>query len=70
MVDKISSETVVSDNCRLRVQKAIDDIVLSPRYLVRVTKALLETDEVLYPVTHVVKIEADRVVEVSSKREE
>lgn len=46
-----------------------DNIISLPRYLLKVSKALLNTDKIVEPVAHLVKIEADSIVELSSKRE-
>lgn len=48
--------------------QTIDDIVSWPRYLVQVAEALLDPKEFLGHVTHEVKTEAYRVIQVSSNR--
>lgn len=69
LVDSSMSVAFDSVNFAIRVCHTIIDIVSSPRYLVKLTEVILETDKYLKLVSHVGKMEANRVVEVSSKRE-
>lgn len=47
MIDKVMFERIVSVIFEIRLRQAIDDMVSSTWYLVKVTEALLGTNEVL-----------------------
>lgn len=50
--------------------ETLEDIVWSPRYFVKVTVALPNIDDAFDPLAHVVKSDADSVIDVSSIRED
>lgn len=56
-----------SINFDIRLRHIVDAIAFSPRYLVKVTEVLLETDGFLKPGTRVFKTEVYSVVEAGSK---
>lgn len=70
MADKSVSMKFKYVNFGIRLRQAIDDIVSPPQYLVKETKTLLETDELLQSVLQAVKTEGRRVMKVTSKRKE
>lgn len=59
-------KSVDFDICR---RQTFDDIVSSLRYLVTIAEVLLHTDEFFKLLVHLVKTEADRLVDVSLKWE-
>lgn len=65
----VVSEMLCPVNWEFRLRQKIDDIVLSPRYFMKVTEALLNTKEFPWPVSYVVDTEANRVIGTSSKHE-
>lgn len=69
MIDKAVSEIFETVNFEIHLGQTIEDIVSSPWCVVKVTEVLFDTDELLDPVSHVVKNEANRVIETSSRRE-
>lgn len=68
MVDSEVSAKCESVNFEVPLRRTIHNILLSPRCLVKVTEALLEADEFLEPVAHMVRTKADRAIKASSKR--
>lgn len=51
LVDKTLSSKLVSDHFKIRFPQTLDDAVSSPRYLVKVAQALLDTNEFLEPIS-------------------
>lgn len=70
MVHRSTVAKFESINFEIRLRQTIDDIVQSPWYLVKVTKALSEIDKLLELVAHLKKVEANRVTKASLIREE
>lgn len=66
MVDKKISAIFESVDFGIRLRQTIDETVSSHRYHVKLSKALFDTEKFLEPVTHVVKTEDDKLMEVSS----
>lgn len=69
MIVKAVSEKVYSVNFVISLRQTVDDIVSPPRYLMKMTEALLDTGELLKPVIQVESGETDRVIEASSNSE-
>lgn len=67
IADKTVPAKLESIEFEIHVRQTPSKIASSPGYLFKVTEALLDTDEVLEPVAHMVKTEADKVTEVSLK---
>lgn len=70
MFDKSISEIFNLVQFTIRLRQAIDEFVSSLRYEVKVTKELLNTDELIKLVAHVIKTEADKVIKARSKNKE
>lgn len=68
--DKTVSEKFEYVTFEIWRRRKINDIVFLPRCLMRVIETLSETDEFLEPVAQMVRMEANRITEVRSKREE
>lgn len=69
IVDKAVLAKFESVNLEIPLRQTINDIVSSPRYVVKLSNALLETNEFLELVSYVIERETYRVMEVKSKRE-
>lgn len=69
-VHKTVSAKFETVNFEIDLHQTLDYMVSSIHYVVRVTKALLDTDKFLEPVVYVVRTEADKIIDVSKKREE
>lgn len=67
MIDRAVSAKRVSVNSDIYLWKTIYDTVSKLRYLVKIVDALMEMDELLEPVLHVVNTEGDCIMEASSK---
>lgn len=70
VVDKTSSENFESIHLEICPRQALDDIIWSPYYLIKVTEAFFDTDELREQVPSVVKPEVRALLGVSSKKEE
>lgn len=70
MADQMVSGKFESVDFEISLCQTLENLVWSPRYLVKGPEALLDTDTFLEPVSHVVKSEADNVIDITWKREE
>lgn len=70
MVAKMVSAKFESADLEMRLYETLKDFFSVPRYLVKVTEHLFDTDALIELAAHVVNADTSWAVDVSSKREE
>lgn len=70
IIDRAIRTELHSVQFDIRLRRTIDEIVSSPQYLLKVTVAILNTDDFLTPVAPVVKSAASKALKAAQKRQE
>lgn len=69
-VNKVLTEQLKSIEFKIRLRPTICKVLSPPQYRFKIIVALLDTNELLEPINHVLKAELDLVLKVISKCEE